>query len=112
MIEGMKINRIFYGDNENHYGDLRIPPGNEPHPVAIVIHGGFWRARVGLDSMNRVANDLTSRGIATWNIEYRRVGQEGGGWPEHSLMWRKQLIAYMHWPNLTLQPGNTAKFSR
>jgi acetyl esterase/lipase len=77
----MTENRVFYGDNENQFGDLRIPQGNGPHPVAIVIHGGFWRARVGLDNMNRVALDLTNRGIATWNIEYRRVGQEGGGWP-------------------------------
>jgi acetyl esterase/lipase len=81
MSEPIKANRIFYGDNENQYGDLRLPLGNGPYPVAIVIHGGFWRNRVGLDIMDRMADDLTSRGIATWNIEYRRVGQEGGGWP-------------------------------
>ena len=31
--------------------------------------------------MTPLARDLAARGIAAWNIEYRRVGQEGGGWP-------------------------------
>lgn len=77
----MNAIRIFYGEDENQFGDLRIPEGDGPHPVAIVIHGGFWRARVGMDQMSEVAQDLSDRGMATWNIEYRRVGQEGGGWP-------------------------------
>ncbi|MEB3100584.1 alpha/beta hydrolase family protein [Ferviditalea candida] len=77
----MNAIRIYYGEDENQFGDLRIPEGDGPHPIAIVIHGGFWRARVGLDRMSAVAQDLSERGAATWNIEYRRVGQEGGGWP-------------------------------
>ncbi|MBV7508215.1 alpha/beta hydrolase [Bacillus sp. sid0103] len=75
------LQRIAYGENENQFGDLRLPEGNGPFPVAILIHGGFWRAKYELDQMDKFAEDLTSRGIATWNIEYRRVGQEGGGWP-------------------------------
>jgi pimeloyl-ACP methyl ester carboxylesterase len=31
--------------------------------------------------MTPLAVDLASRGIAAWNVEYRRVGQDGGGWP-------------------------------
>jgi acetyl esterase/lipase len=31
--------------------------------------------------MTPLASDLAGRGIAAWNVEYRRVGQEGGGWP-------------------------------
>ncbi len=31
--------------------------------------------------MTPLALDLARRGIAAWNVEYRRVGQEGGGWP-------------------------------
>jgi acetyl esterase/lipase len=49
--------------------------------VAILIHGGYWRARFGLDLMHTLAQDLAGRGIAAWNIEYRRVGNPGGGWP-------------------------------
>ncbi|HEX7064752.1 MAG TPA: alpha/beta hydrolase [Bacillales bacterium] len=77
----MKVYRISYGDNENQFGDLRLPEGEGPYPVAIVIHGGFWRARFSLGIMARFCEELTNGGLATWNIEYRRVGQEGGGWP-------------------------------
>lgn len=61
-------------------GDLRLPDGPGPHPVAVVIHGGFWRKQYGRDLMDRICVDLARRGWASWNIEYRRVGA-GGGWP-------------------------------
>lgn len=73
--------RIAYGPGEWQFGDLRLPDGAGPHPVALVIHGGFWRVRYGLDLMDRLSEDFTARGLATWNIEYRRVGHEDGGWP-------------------------------
>jgi acetyl esterase/lipase len=73
--------RIAYGRNEFQFGELRLPKGAGPHPVAIVIHGGCWLSQYGLGYMGHVAADLTSAGIATWNIEYRRIGNEGGGWP-------------------------------
>ena len=37
------MEKIYYGENENQFGELRLPAGNGPHPVAIVIHGGFWQ---------------------------------------------------------------------
>jgi acetyl esterase/lipase len=49
--------------------------------VAVLIHGGFWRARYGLDLEHALAEDLLARGWTVWNIEYRRLG-DGGGWPE------------------------------
>jgi len=73
--------RIYYGSNPNQFGDLRLPEGEGPFPVLLVIHGGFWYDRYGLDLMDDMAVDFTRKGLATWNIEYRRVGQEGGGWP-------------------------------
>lgn len=72
--------RFTYGEGEWQFGDLRLPAGAGPHPVVIVIHGGFWKAAYGLDLMDRMSEDFTARGYATWNIEYRRVGHEGGGW--------------------------------
>lgn len=74
--------RLTYGSEPSQFGDLRIPNrGHGPFPVVVVIHGGFWYAQYGLDLMDAMADDFTLRGYATWNIEYRRVGQEGGGWP-------------------------------
>jgi acetyl esterase/lipase len=47
----------------------------------MLIHGGYWRARWHADLMNAMAVDMTTRGLATWNLEYRRIGHRGGGWP-------------------------------
>ena len=56
--------------------------GSGPWPVAVLIHGGFWRARYNLRLQDRLVDDLAGRGWAVWNLEYRRVGRfSGGGWP-------------------------------
>jgi len=73
--------RIPYGSGEFHLAELRVPQTDGPYPVAIVIHGGFWRALYGLDYIGPACDALTAAGIATWNIEYRRLGHAGGGWP-------------------------------
>jgi acetyl esterase/lipase len=49
--------------------------------VAVLVHGGFWRARYGLDLEHDLARDLVARGWTVWNVEYRRLG-DGGGWPQ------------------------------
>ena len=76
-----KTIRSTYGREPAQLGDLWLPAGPGPHPTAILIHGGFWRAHFGLDLMDGLADDLAARGIAAWNLEYRRVGESGGGWP-------------------------------
>lgn len=49
--------------------------------VVCLLHGGFWRMPYGREQMSAIATDLASRGYAVWNIEYRRIGSPGGGWP-------------------------------
>lgn len=73
--------RLPYGPDPLHFGDLRLPAGRGPHPVAVVMHGGFWKALYDLDHMAPACANLAARGVATWNIEYRRISQPGGGWP-------------------------------
>jgi acetyl esterase/lipase len=74
--------RISYGKEENQFGDLRLPSGGGPHPVVILIHGGCWRADFAtLRDLAPMADALKAEGIATWNIEYRRLSQSGSGWP-------------------------------
>lgn len=72
--------RIPYGSEPLHFGELRLPDGPGPHPCAIAIHGGFWRNRYNLAHLGHLCAALTACGIATWNIEYRRIGDPGGGW--------------------------------
>jgi acetyl esterase/lipase len=73
--------RVAYGTGEFQFGELRIPAGGGPHPAAIVIHGGYWRARYDLRHIGHLCEALTREGVATWSLEYRRIGNPGGGWP-------------------------------
>ncbi|HCI79435.1 MAG TPA: alpha/beta hydrolase [Ktedonobacter sp.] len=81
--------RISYGPESLQFGDLYIPSSSSDntthYPVVILIHGGFWRNRYTLSLMEGLAQDLAARGIAAWNIEYRRIGDAGGGWPNTML---------------------------
>jgi acetyl esterase/lipase len=73
--------RLAYGGDPHQFGDLRLPKGKGPFPIAMNIHGGFWRAKYDLLHAGHLCAALTGKGIATWNLEYRRVGNPGGGWP-------------------------------
>lgn len=73
--------RLRYGSGPLQFGDLRPPQVSGPYPCAIAIHGGFWRNRYSLDHLGHLCTALTAAGIATWNIEYRRIGDHGRGWP-------------------------------
>ena len=76
---------IAYADHPDEVGNLHLPAGEPavdgPWPAVVLIHGGFWRYGWDRTLMTPLARDLAARGIAAWNIEYRRVGQKGGGWP-------------------------------
>lgn len=74
--------RLAYGPDSLQFGDLRLPDGPGPFPVAVVIHGGCWVSRFAtLRNSTAIADALRDAGIATWNIEYRRLDSPGGGWP-------------------------------
>lgn len=73
--------RIIYGDAPEQFADLRLPAAEPPFPALAFIHGGFWRAQYDLLHAGHLCAAFTAAGVATWNIEYRRLGNEGGGWP-------------------------------
>ena len=73
--------RVPYGNAPQQFGDLRLPAGKGPHPIVMFIHGGFWRNAYNLGHTGHLCAALTKAGAATWNIEYRRLGDPGGGWP-------------------------------
>jgi acetyl esterase/lipase len=76
------VERHHYGRARSHFGELFLPDGDGPFPVAVVLHGGFWRAQYGRKLMRPLCEDLRARGWAAWNLEYRRLGPlSGGGWP-------------------------------
>jgi acetyl esterase/lipase len=81
--------QITYGRDSLQFGEIRVPAGAGPFPVAILVHGGCWSAKLkglpeavtSFELLRPIASALADAGIATWNIEYRRLGNEGGGWP-------------------------------
>lgn len=74
--------RVAYGDDSSQYGELRVPPGSGPHPVVVLIHGGCFKAAYATTrDLAPMGDALKDGGIATWNVEYRRLGQSGSGWP-------------------------------
>lgn len=73
--------RIAWGNGPVQFGDLRLPDGPGPHPVVVLMHGGCWLSQYSLEYMGGLGDALKAAGIATWSIEYRRIGDNGGGWP-------------------------------
>ena len=69
-----------YGSHPSQVAELFVPSGDGPHPVCVVVHGGYWRAQYDRSLMAGICDDLAAHGLAAWNLEYRRVGA-GGGWP-------------------------------
>jgi acetyl esterase/lipase len=79
---------VAYGKDPLEVGDLRLPQGKGPFPVVVVIHGGCWtKGFATKQNTAALATDLTKHGYATWNIEYRQIGDNGGGWPGTFLDW-------------------------
>ncbi len=72
---------IKYGESALQFAELFLPEGAGPFPVVILIHGGFWKTVAGLTDLHPLSRYLAKAGFAVWNIEYRRVGDAGGGWP-------------------------------
>jgi len=73
---------ISYGDQAMQRVDLWLPDGKGPHPTVLMVHGGCWQTEIAdRRIMNWIADDLRKRGIAVWNIDYRGVDREGGGYP-------------------------------
>ena len=73
---------ISYGDQAMQLVDLWLPEGKGPHPTVLMVHGGCWQTEIAdRRIMNWIADDLRKRGIAVWNIDYRGVDREGGGYP-------------------------------
>jgi acetyl esterase/lipase len=71
-----------YGSRVEQFGELWLPSGAGPFPVVLLIHGGCWRNTLpGLEFVRSFAAELAERGRAVWNVEYRRIGDEGGGYP-------------------------------
>ena len=73
--------RVAYGKERSQFVDFRFPASNVAAAIVIMIHGGFWRQRYDLAHAGHLCAAVTACGLTTANVEYRRVGEPGGGWP-------------------------------
>jgi acetyl esterase/lipase len=73
--------RVAYGADPNQFLEVRLPHTKGPYPVLLNIHGGYWRAKYDLAHTGHLCEALRNADVATFNVEYRRVGNAGGGWP-------------------------------
>ncbi|MEU8083299.1 alpha/beta hydrolase [Micromonospora sp. NPDC049101] len=73
---------VAYGDHPDQVADLRCPAGAGPaRPLVVVLHGGFWRVEYDRRHTDPLAAALAADGYPVAQLEYRRTGQPGGGWP-------------------------------
>ncbi len=94
MSTAVEFEQIAYGQDASTYGHFWIPATDEPVPVVVLVHGGFWKRAFSSDLMEPLAADLYANGYAVWNIEYGRVGEAKGGWP-HTLEHVAAAIDYL-----------------
>ncbi|GAC54389.1 hypothetical protein GOAMI_31_00020 [Gordonia amicalis NBRC 100051 = JCM 11271] len=87
-LDDVTIHRIEYptpgeADSDQNWAEFYLPKGEQrvdSIPLVVLIHGGAWQSALGADIFDPLARDLAERGMAVYNVEYRRVGS-GGGWP-------------------------------
>jgi acetyl esterase/lipase len=76
--------RLAYSILPEQFGDLWIPPNamaTHRVPLMVFVHGGWWKSAYGLGYASFLCQAMKAMGAAVWSLEYRRVGDDGGGWP-------------------------------
>ncbi|MER6893074.1 alpha/beta fold hydrolase, partial [Amycolatopsis sp. NPDC000740] len=69
-----------YGSEPSQFVELHGTPGGRG--TAVLLHGGWWRARHDLHQLDPMAADLVAAGWYVANLEYRRIDGDTGGWPQ------------------------------
>ena len=72
---------VHYGPESSQVVDVYQPKASGPHPAVILVHGGCWSKEVGREGLSNFAQALSDRGVTVWSVEYRRLGDPGGGYP-------------------------------
>lgn len=83
--------KVAYGTaSARQFGELRVPKGKGPFPIAVIYHGGCWAGMGGPSNVAALASFLARNGVATWTPSYREIGSDGG-WPNTFADWAQGL---------------------
>ncbi len=83
--------KVAYGTaSARQYGELRMPKGKGPFPIAVLYHGGCWMGYGGTANMAALGTFLARNGVAVWTPSYRELGSDGG-WPNTFADWAQGL---------------------
>ena len=72
---------IPYGDEPQQQRYARASAADATKASLLLIHGGCWSNQFGYDHLLPMSAALASEGFGVDLLEYRRVGDPGGGWP-------------------------------
>lgn len=86
---GTAVTQHRYGPAPAQAAELLLPASLATDPrggptrggVAVLVHGGYWKAGYDRSLEDAVAADLLDRGVPVWNVDYRAATADGGGWP-------------------------------
>lgn len=95
-----------YGTADSNTAGLWLPPGQQDaYPVVVLIHGGCWLEEYSAAHIYPLAARLAQDGYAVYVPEYRRVGEDGGGWPGTAadLVRAVDYLTQIEHPRLSLQ---------
>lgn len=74
--------RIFYGDSPIQFVEnWQALERQSSAPIILSIHGGCWLNAYAIEHTYAMNTALRDAGFDVWSLEYRRVGDHGGGWP-------------------------------
>lgn len=78
--------KLFYGESPSQFINIHYPDTKDvSSPLAVFIHGGFWKSRYGIDpptaACETIAPDLRQHGFVCAEVEYRRSEDSPWGWP-------------------------------
>ncbi len=75
------VSTLSYGPDQFQFGQLWLPASPPARATLVLIHGGCWLNQFDIGYSHGLSSALADAGYAVFSLEYRRTGDEGGGWP-------------------------------
>lgn len=75
---------LSYGPDQFQFGQLWFTSNQDKssaNPLVVFIHGGCWLNAFDIKHSYALTTAIAQQGFNVWSLEYRRTGDEGGGWP-------------------------------